>query len=698
MMVMGERARGGRAGEVPNPIKSQHTTNQGKQQQKQTQQQQAQRVEVRRLISGGHGTPAPRWKLYDNPFFQVQRSPFLLSARKLAATLWEQYRPPNGIRTREALCYAFQHSIDEAGNGGNNSNGAPAKSMPSTKKNHNGEVQVGGTASNGSLIENGSLVQTGLISADKSASMDDSITLDELFTAYNRIQILEGEHSASKLLVQSLRTELELAHARMRKVEIEQKTSRKEMEHLLKKIAEERTLWRSQEQEMISKAVKTVEKELETERKSKRKMEIINKKLSKQLAEAKMDLSKSMQELENERKARELVEGVCNELAKEIGEDKAKFEERRQESDKCRQELEEERRMLQMAEILREERVQMKLEAARLYLEEKHLALETLKSELEGFLETTRASKVDATVFYMRGEELLRDAASSVRIQDIKDLSYQSSAADGFCSGYENLQAVDLNNDAREVESTRVFLPNTTLHNCINSTLNLPTVNPSLKSISISPKPNYSKASVTEDGKNNEDKRKEEKSATGERSNGEEETNDSYQEIEEGKERVYDYCRENKQPSCNEADVIILQTETNEEVKEGPAVLITEEKRFAERDGELKKSPAMHLPVSNSGRGEFYKTSSVHDRLPNPAKYSSFSQQSVVHRAHIPFNCGLGDTPDTGNPHIARGIKGFIEWPKGIRQNSLKTKLESQKAQLRHVLNLKHQQAEISRS
>ena len=45
---------------------------------------------------------------------------------------------------------------------------------------------------------------------------------------------------------------------------------------------------------------------------------------------------------------------------------------------------------------------------------------------------------------------------------------------------------------------------------------------------------------------------------------------------------------------------------------------------------------------------------------------------------------GQWSSPESGNPHITRGMKGCIEWPRGAQKNSLKAKLmearmESQK-------------------
>ncbi|KAK1563082.1 hypothetical protein Q3G72_022080 [Acer saccharum] len=99
-----------------------------------------------------------------------------------------------------------------------------------------------------------------------------------------------------------------------------------------------------------------------------------------------------MQDYDKKRKARELIEEVCDELAKEIGEDKAKVEALKRESMKLREELEDERKMLQMAEVWCEERVQVKLVDARVALENKYSQMNKLVAELETFLRSSSAT------------------------------------------------------------------------------------------------------------------------------------------------------------------------------------------------------------------------------------------------------------------------------------------------------------------
>ena len=77
-------------------------------------------------------------------------------------------------------------------------------------------------------------------------------------------------------------------------------------------------------------------------------MEMLNGKLAKELAEAKITIMRSLQDLEKERKVRQLMEDVCDELAREIGEDKAQVEE-----------VEEEQKMLRMPEVLHQRTIRI---------------------------------------------------------------------------------------------------------------------------------------------------------------------------------------------------------------------------------------------------------------------------------------------------------------------------------------------------
>ncbi|KAJ4971179.1 hypothetical protein NE237_004278 [Protea cynaroides] len=144
----------------------------------------------------------------------------------------------------------------------------------------------------------------------------------------NRIWGLEEQHSSSMSLVSALPVEIDCA--------------RMQVEQLIQK------QW-----------------DLDIERKFKRQAESLNKKLGKELAETKASLSKVIKEFESERRVREVMEEACEALARNIGEGKAEVEELKRESTMVQEEVEKGREMLQLADVLREERVQMKLSEAK---------------------------------------------------------------------------------------------------------------------------------------------------------------------------------------------------------------------------------------------------------------------------------------------------------------------------------------------
>ncbi|KAK1563644.1 hypothetical protein Q3G72_030570 [Acer saccharum] len=113
----------------------------------------------------------------------------------------------------------------------------------------------------------------------------------------------------------------------------------------------------------------------------------------------------------------------------------------------------------------------------------------------------------------------------------------------------------------------------------------------------------------------------------------------------------------------------------------------------------LKKvSSIARLWRSGPTNGENYKIISVecmkgglsNGRLSN-VSLMSLDSGSSKGNLMPPDLVGQWSLPESGNPHITRGMKGCIEWPQGAQKNSLKAKLmearmESQKVQLRHVL------------
>ncbi|KAI5073485.1 hypothetical protein GOP47_0011498 [Adiantum capillus-veneris] len=233
--------------------------------------------------------------------------------------------------------------------------------------------------------------------------------------ALNRSRVgTEEKKMESSPVVSALSEELKRALTRVQELERFQTSARKEVDGLLKRFADEKALLRNREQEKIQAAVFSIEEELDKERKLRKKLESDNRKLSRSLADANKTVVKAEKELDKERKARQLMEDVCDELAREIGEDKAEVEELKREHASAREEMEEERRTLQMTEAWREERVQMKLSEAKYELEERCVALDKLKLELEMYL-SSRQAQEGVDFFYDNQGEDFRTATEKLK-------------------------------------------------------------------------------------------------------------------------------------------------------------------------------------------------------------------------------------------------------------------------------------------
>ncbi|XP_039042124.1 uncharacterized protein LOC120180918 [Hibiscus syriacus] len=190
-------------------------------------------------------------------------------------------------------------------------------------------------------------------------------TSKELLKVLNHVCGLQERHSSTTSLISSLRIELDRARTGVDHLIREPRSYCDEMEHFMRHFAEEKAAWKRKGRERIRDAIACVADELEVEKKLRRQTERLNKKLGKELADTKASQSKATKELEGEKRAKEILEQVSDEFAKGIGEDRALTEELKRETAIVREEVEKEREMLQFADVLREERLQMKLSEAK---------------------------------------------------------------------------------------------------------------------------------------------------------------------------------------------------------------------------------------------------------------------------------------------------------------------------------------------
>ncbi|XP_057441182.1 uncharacterized protein LOC130733119 [Lotus japonicus] len=496
---------------------------------------------------------------------------------------------------------------------------------------------------------------------------------DEAQHIYSHMKLVDQKASAVSI-VSALETELEQARARIQELEIEHSSSKKKLEHFLKKVREERAQWRSREHEKIRAYIDDIKAELNRERKSRQRIEIVNSRLVNELADAKLSAKRYMQDHEKERKTRELIEEVCDELAKEIGDDKAEIEALKRESMKIREEVDDERRMLQMAEVWREERVQMKLIDAKVALEDKYSQMNKLVADLEAFL---KSKSMNPNTKEMKEAQSLQQAAAAMNIQDIKGFSYEPPNSDDIFAIFEDANFGESNE--REIEPCGSHSPASSHASKIH------TVSPEADEISKDGIQRRSNV-FTDD-------------------NGDIEGDESgWETVSHVEDQGSSYSPEGSVGSLNrnhrESNVSRRSIHEWEENAgdETPITEISEVCAIPTKQSK-KVSSIKKLWRSMPNNGDSYKIISV-EGMDGKLSNGRLSNGSIMSPEHGSGKGGLSPQDplyqlsprESGSPHSHRGMKGCI--PRGALKNSLKAKLlearlESQRVQIRHVLKQK---------
>ncbi|CAJ2660215.1 unnamed protein product [Trifolium pratense] len=220
-------------------------------------------------------------------------------------------------------------------------------------------------------------------------------TSKKLLKLLSQMVVENNDSSRSMPLIFSMSNELDRARSQIDQFIQEQSSNQNDIENLLNHFVEEKIAWKRREKEKIREATTSIAQELEVEKKLRRQTERLNMKIAKEMENVKASYSKLSKEHEREKRAKEILEQVCDELAKGIGEDREQIEEMKRESGKIREEVEKEREMLQIADVLREERVHMKLSEAKHHFEEKNAMLENIRNELENFIRNKVQEKGD---------------------------------------------------------------------------------------------------------------------------------------------------------------------------------------------------------------------------------------------------------------------------------------------------------------
>lgn len=270
-------------------------------------------------------------------------------------------------------------------------------------------------------------------------------TSKELLKIISRMRGHEGQPSSSISLISAVHAELERARLQINQLIQEEHSDQKEIDYLLRRFAEEKAAWKNKKREVVEAAIESIAGELEVERKLRRRFESLNKKLGKELAETKAAFLKVLKELENEKRMRGIMEQVCDELARNIGDDKAQAAEMKRESFGMQEEVQKERQMLQIAEALQEERTQMKLSDAKHLFEDKNAVVGKLKNELEDFLLAKDSKENGHDSVYQRRDGDLAFCRSEAKGGGIGEA--EDTTEDGENSAESDLNSIELNTD-----------------------------------------------------------------------------------------------------------------------------------------------------------------------------------------------------------------------------------------------------------
>ncbi|XP_057963070.1 uncharacterized protein LOC131154370 isoform X2 [Malania oleifera] len=620
--------------------------------------------------SGALATPFLKWKFDDRDFCIPAQDPPVagrrcytklrgdleasVSARRLAAGLW-QCRSSDQLRYECSIVHgknAFpchHHSREFA---------AKLKELPKSTLSITGP-------------------RNGILS--KGAAKWDprcQTSSDEVYHYFSSsMKLLEDQHSITVSAFSALRAELLRAQTRIQEFEAEQHSSKKRFDHFLKKLGEERTSWKRREHHKIHMIVEGLKEELHRERRNCQRIEIINTKLVNELADAKLSAKWCLQEYVKERKGRELMEEVCNELAKEIAEDKAEVEALKRESVRIYEEVEEERKMMQMAEIWREERVQMKLVDAKQILEHKYSQMNKLIADLEALLGSKLAS---SNAMESENADLIQQVANLVKIEDFSEFSYVAPKSYDIFSTTKEFH----NGETNE----KKFKPCANYHLASHAS-KVHITNPDIGELDKSHVQDNSVGLIVHD-------------------RGSEEGACGWVTVCHAEDQGSIYCPKECDVSVNKTsqgkNVSRSVTEWDERAGQySPHTIISEVCSVSARQSNQQPSFVSRTSGSSPSNGVVDRILSVdaNGRLSNgtisntenisPGRDSAKSLSVVQQDPSVRWSAS-----DLRNPHITRGIKGCIEWPAIIQKNSLKAKLlearmEGRKILLRQVLEQK---------
>ncbi|KAJ1259307.1 hypothetical protein BS78_10G143900 [Paspalum vaginatum] len=374
----------------------------------------AAQARARARRKAGHATPSPSWKLEPSPPRPEEeeasaeadagagrRGAPAASARQLGATLWEIQ---DVIRVAGAGCRIGRRGRrapigDEACADADRprSSGGFGAQVAATvmehDKLHKGRRHSRQPLSPASYTSSVGATTINLVSPTRSLDCNarfrqtgnDIRTSTELLKVLNRIWSLEEQHAADVSAMKGLKRELHHAQVCIQELMQERQRYHHEIDSLARQVTEDKMARRTKDQEKIKAALRSLQEELEDERRLRKHSETLHRKIGKELSEMKSAFCKAVKALEKEKKTTCLLENLCDEFAKGI---RNYEEEVRVLKQKHVKEYEHkfDKSVVHISEAWLDERMQMQKTDMREDLLGKTSITERLCSEIESFL------------------------------------------------------------------------------------------------------------------------------------------------------------------------------------------------------------------------------------------------------------------------------------------------------------------------
>ncbi|PNT66628.1 hypothetical protein BRADI_3g15067v3 [Brachypodium distachyon] len=493
------------------------------------------------------------------------------------------------------------------------------------------------------------------------------LELDSTYVIAGQLNLMDKPQVESH--TDSLQMELQRAQDRVGELEAQRLSAKKQLERLFDKLREEKAAWRKREHKKVQSILEDMKADLDHEKKNRRQLETINMKLVDELKEVKMAANNLLQEYDNERKTREITEEVCNKLVREVEEHKSEIEAMKRDSVKLREEVDEDRKLLQMAEVWREERVQMKLVDARLTLEAKFDQLSKLQQDVEAFVASFGHANGDSTI--VREAEIILREIGSVREQEVEFKYEPPAASEDILAIFEELRPSE---EPENKESEPCFKQ----HSSSVHESEIQGANPMADIFLENPTKLYSSRSHCDDSET-------EDGSSWETTSHEDLQGSSFSRNGNGSEpSVNKICDRISWTSGNDSEdgQIDLSNLYLSDMKQLP------KKKQSAISKLWRSSPLKNREIHEEDGVEPINSRPSDTRLSNGGMYYPTEGAGLGEGLSSP-SMERWSSPDSMNSQLNRGFRGCMEL---VQRQSLKAKLlearmESQKIQLRHVLN-----------